>query len=386
MLVPRRLPAHIRDLANFFPAISLTGPRQAGKTTLLKEMFPDYKYVSLENPTIRLAAKSDPASFLAEYNDKVIFDEAQRFPDLFSYLQGMIDEDRRPGRFILSGSQNFLLRKNISQSLAGRIGIVKLLPLDNTELKNASILADTFEEAILTGGYPGLINEGYPREAFYSSYVATYLERDVIELVSSENLDLFQRFIQVCATYTGQAINLSKISNDIGVSVPTVRSWIGILEQSYIIFRLQLFFRNIGKRLAKTSKLYFFDTGLACHLLGLHDIEEVKSYDKLEALFENMMIADALKSFHHMRATPRFYYYRDTHQQEVDLVYERGNFARLWEMKISWNYKPRMIKTMERVAEYWDRPTETNLIYTGDEEHRVNKSTMINWRNVEWKK
>jgi predicted AAA+ superfamily ATPase len=380
------LPAHIRDLANFFPAISLTGPRQAGKTTLLKEMFPDYKYVSLENPTIRLAAKSDPASFLAEYNDKVIFDEAQRFPDLFSYLQGMIDEDRRPGRFILSGSQNFLLRKNISQSLAGRIGIVKLLPLDNTELKNASILADTFEEAILTGGYPGLINEGYPREAFYSSYVATYLERDVIELVSSENLDLFQRFIQVCATYTGQAINLSKISNDIGVSVPTVRSWIGILEQSYIIFRLQPFFRNIGKRLAKTSKLYFFDTGLACHLLGLHDIEEVKSYDKLGALFENMMIADALKSFHHMGATPRFYYYRDTHQQEVDLVYERGNFARLWEMKISWNYKPRMIKTMERVAEYWDRPTETNLIYTGDEEHRVNKSTMINWRNVEWKK
>jgi predicted AAA+ superfamily ATPase len=386
MLIPRRLPAHIRDLANFFPAISLTGPRQAGKTTLLKEMFPDYKYVSLENPTIRLAAKSDPASFLAEYNDKVIFDEAQRFPDLFSYLQGMIDEDRRPGRFILSGSQNFLLRKNISQSLAGRIGIVKLLPLDNTELKNASILADTFEEAILTGGYPGLINEGYPREAFYSSYVATYLERDVIELVSSENLDLFQRFIQVCATYTGQAINLSKISNDIGVSVPTVRSWIGILEQSYIIFRLQPFFRNIGKRLAKTSKLYFFDTGLACHLLGLHDIEEVKSYDKLGALFENMMIADALKYFHHMGATPRFYYYRDTHQQEVDLVYERGNFARLWEMKISWNYKPRMIKTMERVAEYWDRPTETNLIYTGDEEHRVNKSTMINWRNVEWKK
>ena len=386
MLIPRSLIHHLRELGTFFPAISLTGPRQAGKTTLLKEIYPDYRYVSLETPENRLAAERSPKAFLEEFSDKVIFDEAQRFPDLFSYLQGMIDEDRRPGRFILSGSQNFLLRKNITQSLAGRVGIASLLPLDNQELKDASLLPDSYEEVIFRGCYPGLISKGFSPTTFYKSYVASYVERDVIDLISANNLGSFQRFLRVCATYSGQTVNLAKISNDVGVSAPTIESWIGILEQSYIVFRLQPFFRNIGKRLTKAPKLYFYDTGLLCYLLDFTDSADVETYRSKGALFENLVIADAFKSFHHQGLTPRFYYYRDHRKEEVDLVYERANLAKFWEIKTSWEFKKRMVVPMEKIAGYWDRPTETNLIYTGDDEHYLGKTMMYNWRNMEWKK
>lgn len=386
MLIPRSLTKHLRELGSFFPAISLTGPRQAGKTTLLKELYPDYKYVSLENPETRLFAERAPKAFLEEFSDKVIFDEAQRFPDLFSYLQEIIDEDRRPGRFILSGSQNFLLRKNITQSLAGRVGIASLLPLDNQELKQAGLLPESYEEAIFRGCYPELISKGFLPNTFYKSYIASYVERDVIDLISASNLGSFQRFLRVCATYSGQAVNLSKIANDVGVSAPTIESWIGILEQSYIVFRLQPFFRNIGKRLTKAPKLYFYDTGLLCYLLDFTDSADVEVYRSKGALFENLVIADAFKSFHHQGLTPRFYYYRDHHKEEVDLIYERANLAKFWEVKTSWEFKKRMTTTMEKIATYWDRPTETNLIYTGDEEHYLGRSMMRNWRNLEWKK
>lgn len=386
MLIPRHLPQHIQKLASFFPAISLTGPRQSGKTTLLKELYSDYKYVSLENPDVRAFAKANPQDFFREYNDKVIFDEAQRFPDLFSYLQGMIDDDRRPGRFILSGSQNFLMRKNITQSLAGRIGIAKLLPLDHKEQSSANLLPDTKEEAILQGGYPGLIDKDFDKELFFSAYVASYVERDVAELISAANVSQFRQFIQICATYASQTINLAKISNDAGVSVPTVKAWLGILEQSYIIFRLPPFFRNMGKRITKSHKLYFYDTGLLCHLLRLNTELKVRQFPKLGALFENMIIAEAYKSFHHRGREPYFFFYRDNNKNEVDLLTEDGNSVQLWEIKAGENFRPTMIKSLERVANYWDRPASTALIYAGDEEHRFNKSTLINWRNAEWKR
>lgn len=352
MIIPRTLSTHLRRLNMLFPAISLTGPRQAGKTTLLREMFPGYRYVSLENPVARLAAVNDPVGFLKEYDDRVIFDEAQRFPDLFSYLQGMIDEDRRPGRFIISGSQNFLLRKNITQTLAGRVGITKLLPLDNEELRTANLLPTTYEEAILQGGYPGRMNPLFDAETFYASYGASYVERDVIDLVSASNLDLFQRFLRTCAVYVGQTINQSRIAKDVGVSVPTIRSWIGILEQSYIIFRLQPFFRNLGKRLTKAPKLYFYDTGLLCYLLNLYEPYDVSQSPLQGALFENLVIGDAYKTFYHQGTEPHFYFYRDQQQAEVDLVYERGNKARLWEIKSSANFRPRLLTGIEKVANF----------------------------------
>ena len=386
MLIPRRLPTHLKELGTFFPIVSVTGPRQSGKTTLLRELYPEYKYVSLEDPNVRLVARKDPVNFLRVYNDRVIFDEAQRFPELFSYLQGVVDEDRTPGRFILSGSQNFLLRKNITQSLAGRVGIARLLPLDNYELKAADFLATEPEAAIHAGGYPALISKQYRNYLFYSSYLASYVERDVLDMITAKNLDLFQTFLRVCATYAGQTINYSKISNDVGVSVPTIQSWMSILEQGYLTFRLKPFFRNLGKRLTKAPKLYFYDTGLLCHLLRLADVADVERTPLRGALFENMVVADAFKSMDHQGYEPWFYYYRDQAKLETDLVYERGNSAELWEIKSTRTFRPSQVKAVEKVATYWDRPVKTNLIYAGEEEHLFSRSDLINWRNVEWKR
>lgn len=386
MLIPRRIKTHLDKLTRFFPAVSVTGPRQAGKTTLLRDLYPDYTYLSLEKPQVRAEVRANPDGFFAKYNDHVIFDEAQRYPDLFSHLQGMIDEDLRPGRFILSGSQNFLLRKNITQTLAGRVGIAKLLPLDIKELSDAGLLPEDHLSAMLQGGYPGRIDRGIDADIFYSAYLASYVERDVVDLVLNKNLDLFQRFVRTCATYAGQTINLGKISKSVGVSVPTVQSWLGILEQSFVIFRLQPFFRNIGKRLTKSPKLYFYDTGLLSYLLGIHDRNMLSGYDRKGAIFENMVIADAFKSFHHQGYDPEFYFYRDSNGLEADLLYERANSARFWEIKAAQKFRGDMVNSVEKIAAGWDRPTETNVIYAGEEENRERKTTKINWRNVDWRR
>ena len=369
-----------------FPVISLTGPRQAGKTTLLKALYPAYRYVSLEHPETRQAAKRNPGEFLAEYKDRVIFDEAQRWPDLFAYLQTIIDEDRRPGRFILSGSQNFLLRRNISQSLAGRAGIVRLLPLDNEELSDANLLPENVGRAILRGGYPDLVNRGLATEPFFSSYLASYVERDVAELVNWSNLDTFQRFLRIVAMYAGQTANYSKMANATGVSLKTIQAWLGILEQSYIIFRLPAFFRNFGKRLVKSPKIYFYDTGLLCYLLEIFDIEEYTLNQNRGAIFENFIIADAHKSFLHQGHTPNFYFYRDADQREVDLLYERSDEARLYEIKAATRFRPEMTRPLEKVAAYWDRPTKTILVYQGEGEHLAGKTMLRNWQGMQWRR
>lgn len=384
MLIPRRLTAYLRKIGSFFPAISLTGPRQSGKTTLLREMYPDYTYLSLEDTDTRLRAKADPKAFLAEYADRVIFDEAQRLPELFSYLQGIIDADRRPGRFILSGSQNFLLRKNITQSLAGRVGVARLLPLDLTELRTADLDAASYEEAIFRGGYPARIDQAIDSDIFYGSYLATYVERDVNELISAANLDLFQRFLRSCAINATQTINLSKISRETGVSVPTVRSWIGILEQSYVVFRLQPYFGNLGKRLIKAPKLYFYDTGLLCYLLRIYAAKDINEHQKKGALFENLIVADAHKSFYHQGFDPDFYFYRDRKKQEVDLLQEKATLTLMYEIKSGDQFRSRYLEVMEKLAAGWNRPTETNLIYNGDEERFHGKSRLINWRSMNW--
>jgi len=373
-------------MSKMFPVVSLTGPRQAGKTTLLKALYPKYRYVSLENPDIRQSAKRSPNDFLAEYDDLVIFDEAQRWPDLFAYLQTIIDQNRRPGRFILSGSQNFLLRKNISQSLAGRVGIVRLLPLDNEELQEAGLSTEDVSEAILRGGYPDLVNRGLDTEPFYSSYLASYVERDVAELINWSNLDTFQRFLRIVATCAGQTANYSKMANSTGVNIKTIQAWLGILEQSYIIFRLPAFFRNFGKRLIKSPKIYFYDTGLLCYLLEIFDTEEYLLNQNRGAIFENFVIADAHKSFLHQGHTPNFYYYRDNDQREVDLLHERSDEARLYEIKAAARFRPEMAKPLEKVASYWDRPTRTTLIYQGEEERLAGKTMLRNWQYLKWRR
>lgn len=384
MLIPRAIVATLRDLGFFFPVISLTGPRQAGKTTILRELYPNYAYVSLENPDVLEQATAAPRKFLATYDDQCIFDEAQRFPELFSYLQEIVDNDRRPGRFILSGSQNFLLRKSISQSLAGRVGVAKLLPLDLSELRSAGLLPESPWEAVFYGGYPELIEKEYNPTRFFDSYLQTYLQCDVTELVKFSNLTSFRRFLRACAAYAGQAVNMSNLAKDADISVNTVKSWLGILEQSFITFRLEPFYRNLGKQLSKTPKLYFYDTGFACYLLGLQNASELELYGRKGALFENLIVADAHKSYLHQGRPLAFTFYRDKSGAEIDLVHERALKAEFWEIKSSGKTTNAQTEYLDKVAAAWDRPTEQKLVYVGEEEGLRGKTTYINWRNINW--
>lgn len=372
MKIARSLKSHIEELCKYFPIISLTGPRQAGKTTLLKEMFPDYRYISLEDPDQQLRASDDPRGFLKEYDYKVIFDEAQRVPSLFSYLQTIVDEDRLPGRYILSGSQNFLLRQNIPQSLAGRVGITRLFPLDIRELLQANSKTNTYEEGIFKGFYPAQFDTGVPARLFYPSYVASYIERDVSGLISANNLNTFNQFLQICATYAGQLLNYSQIANSVGVSVPTIQKWFSVLEQSYLVFRLPPYFKNFGKRIVKSPKLYFYDMGLLCYLLNMKSVQDVVNYYQMGALFENLVVAEHLKISHHNGETPRFYFYRNSNQLEVDLLSEDAFGMLLTEIKANRTFNPKMLTNLNKVSKLIDVPTKMKLIYGGDKslEHR----------------
>jgi predicted AAA+ superfamily ATPase len=384
MIIPRRITQHLDRLGKYYPIISLTGPRQAGKTTLLKKLYPSYQYLSFENPDTRLAFQTDPKAFLSKYDNKVIFDEAQHVPELFSYLQGIVDEDRTPGRFILSGSQNFLLLKSITQSLAGRVGIARLLPLDFAEKKSANILDPAYLTELLNGGYPARMVLGEPTDLFYSNYLASYVQRDVSGLVSPANLSIFQRFLQICAGYAGQLVNYSQISIAIGVSVPTVKSWLSILEQSYLVFLLPPFYRNIPKRLVKTPKLYFYDTGLACYLLRIAEVDALDTYYQKGNLFENMIVADAVKSAHHLGKDPWFSFYRDKNGTEVDIVYDTPAKTILWEVKATETYRPQLAKNLHSVARNWEQPVEKRLIYNSDQEGELAGVNLYHWMRHEW--
>ena len=382
MRVARRLTTHIEELGKYFPIISLTGPRQAGKTTLLREMFPDYQYVSLEDPDQQLFAIEDPRSFLKQYDYRVIFDEAQRVPSLFSYLQTTVDEDRLPGRYILSGSQNFLLRQNITQSLAGRVGIARLFPLDINELRASDLKPQTYEEAIFKGFYPAQFDTGVPPRLFYPSYVSSYIERDVIGLISPNNLNTFRKFLQICATYASQLLNYSQIANSIGVSVPTIQNWFSVLEQSYLIFRLPPYFQNFGKRIIKSPKLYFYDTGLLCYFLNMKSVQDVINYYQLGALFENMIIAEYMKSGYHKGEEPRFYFYRDSNQVEIDLLKESATSILLTEIKANRTFNSKMLTNVSKISALIKQPVSKQLIYGGDQGYDYQTTVVKPWFDI----
>ncbi|MEL6943099.1 MAG: DUF4143 domain-containing protein, partial [Bacteroidota bacterium] len=336
-------------------------------------------YVSLENPDIQSQALEDPRSFLELYNDKVIFDEAQRVPELFSYLQEEVDKDRRAGRFILSGSQNFLLRKNITQSLAGRVGIAFLLPLDLNELSAFDLRAKSYEEAIFKGFYPAIFSENVPSDLFYPSYEYSYIERDVSGLINSSNLAIFRQFIRVCATYAGQLVNYAAIAKACGISTNTVRSWLSILEQSFIIFRLMPYFKNFGKRLVKSPKLYFYDTGLLCYLLRITESKEVVDHPQKGALFENLVIAEQFKRTYHLGKQIEFYFFRDNNALEVDLLKLGVNKMYLTEIKATRTFKSKLSSNLHKVAAISDMDINKSIVYGGEESFRSKDVEVKNW-------
>lgn len=367
---PRALARVIRRAMKTFPAIVVTGPRQSGKTTLLRMLFAKtHRFVSLEDPDMRVRAKEDPLHFLEQYAPPVLIDEIQYVPELLSYIKTRIDEKRRPGQWLFTGSQNFVLMEGISQSLAGRVAVLSLLPFSYAErigLGEATMgLSDWLEgmslekqaedqtslaEVILRGNYPEIASRrAVDRRLWFSSYIATYLERDVRSLAQIGDLSQFERFLRLCAVRTGQILNLSDLARDVGISVPTAKRWISLLETGYQIFLLYPYYQNIGKRLVKSPKIYFNDTGLASFLLGLHDRESLLHSPTIGNLFETLIITDVWKRALHAGEAPALYYLRTRDGLEIDLVIESRQKLHLFEIKSAMTLWPKHASSLLRM-------------------------------------
>ena len=335
MSVKRTIKAEMDVYKNKYPILVVTGPRQAGKTTFLKTEFSDYRYVNLENPDTRNYAERDPNNFLKEFDKFVIFDEIQRVPFLFSYLQAKVDDDKIMGQYLISGSQNFQLLQNITQSLAGRVAIFKLLPFDFEEMKAANLLSDDYAVNLVRGFYPAIYDRDIPSKVFYSNYIQTYVERDLSELIHVKDLKTFRNFISLCANRAGNLLNLNSLAADCGISQPTAKSWISVLESSYIVFQLQPYSANLNKRITKSSKLFFYDTGLLAHLLKIKDAYSLKISPHKGNLFENFAVAEFIKNNYHNNLLQDLWFWRDAVGHEIDLIWQDDELLNLVEIKAS---------------------------------------------------
>ena len=319
-MIQRQIKQTFLHALHFYPITIITGPRQSGKSTFLKNILQDWNYVSLEDPDIREFCRTDPRGFLSSYPEHSIIDEAQQVPDLLSYLQTQVDESGESGQYVLSGSQNFRLMKSISQSLAGRCAVLKLMPFSQKELQQARLLSKNANEYIHTGGYPRIYDKHIPPARYYADYFETYVQRDIRNLQNIGDLSLFTRFIKLCAGRIGQLVNISSLANDCGISPTTATGWLSLLETSFIVYKLKPDFRNFTKRLIKSPKLYFTDTGLACYLLGLKNAEQLASHYLRGNLFENAIINAFVYNEYNQGNEPDFSYWRDKTGLEIDLL------------------------------------------------------------------
>lgn len=381
MLINRQLKDEIIRLVEFYPVICVTGPRQSGKTTLCKNIFPEYSYFNLEDPMILATVRQDPKAFLDSNGRNMIIDEAHNFPELFSWIQASVDNDASR-RFILSGSSNFLLLQNITQSLAGRAAIVTLLPLSLQELSDREPLST--DELLLKGGYPALwANEGFPRETFFQNYYATYIERDVRQIVNVKDLSLFQKFIGLCAGRIGCQFNASALSNEVGVSSVSISHWLSVLEASYIVYQLQPYYENIGKRLVKAPKLYFYDVGLACYLLGIENASQLSRHPLRGSIFENLVLNQAIMNSYNKGVRPNFFYYRDKSQNEVDVIKKNGEEISAFEIKSSQTFVKEYFKSIDYLKKiFGDRLTRSAIIYDGSAEIDTPEHGLYNFRSL----
>jgi predicted AAA+ superfamily ATPase len=382
VLIKRKLSEHVKHAATYYPIISVAGPRQAGKSTMLQQVFSDYEYISLEDPDMYALASTDARGFFDRYKEGVIIDEAQKVPELFSFMQGIVDKKRTPGRFVLSGSQNYLMHRNITQSLAGRIDLSTLYPFDFEEMATITNWDEDIETAMLNGFYPGKLTGHIPAKMFYNNYIKTYLERDVSDLVNVGNMTTFRTFLKLVAYKCGSQLNLSDLSNDLNVSVNTIKTWITILESSYIIFMLPAYHKNLGKRLLKTPKLYFFDTGLLCHLLGLQDEAKLRASDKYGNIFENFIIAEKVKYKAHRQMDPDMFFFRDSNGLEVDLLEIKENDeVEMSEIKSGKTFKSEFLISMKKLKAL-DSALKMNLVYNGSESVTLAEYRVMNWRKL----
>jgi predicted AAA+ superfamily ATPase len=325
-------------LSTQFRGLCITGPRQSGKTTLCQMLFGSKPYVSFENPNVQALAEQDAAAFLKQYAKGAIFDEVQRVPAIFRYLQEMLDKDKRRGQFILTGSNNFLLQEQISQSLAGRVGYLKLLPFSLAELQASGLATTSLYQHIIKGGYPEIWDQQLLPGKWMGSYVQTYVQRDVRLIRNITNLGQFTRFLQLLANYAGQLINREEIGRTIGVDNKTVQSWLGVLEESYLVYLLQPWYNNLNKRITKTAKLYFYDTGLLCYLLGIGSEAKLRQHAAWGAIFENWVMTEIRKNRYNAGLDGGMYFFRDSAGNEVDLILEKD--GRPFAIEIKATVKP----------------------------------------------
>jgi predicted AAA+ superfamily ATPase len=376
----RSLAPHLQELAKKYPVVTLLGPRQSGKTTLVRSAFPKKNYINMEDADHKALATLDPKGFLDKYPEGAILDEVQRTPQLLSQIQVIVDERDEKGLFILTGSHQASLHFAITQSLAGRASILRLLPLSLSEIREAQF-SDSLEETILKGGYPRIYKEELPLSNAYSSYFQTYVERDVRQILQIKDLIQFERFIKLTASRIGQLVNYASLAADVGVSANTIKEWIAVLEATYILFRLEPYFENFGKRLIKSPKLYFFDTGLACHLLRIESVEQLTNDSMYGGLFENWVIVELMKAHYNQAKDPQLYFFRDVSGKEVDLLYQKGSRLFPIEIKSSKTFSPAFLQGLHYFHENVARAEDGAVIYAGKQAQRIGNFQLFTAEN-----
>lgn len=382
-MIKRQISNKLLQLSKKFRVVTITGPRQSGKTTLAKAVFSEYDYVSLENLDTRLLAQEDPRGFLQSHPEKCIIDEIQLVPELLSYIQTIVDKENIKGRFILTGSQNLLLLEKITQSLAGRTALIKLLPLSQLELsKLPAINFSYYEEIIYQGFYPAIYADEIPPEDFYPAYVETYVQRDVRQIQNIRNLTTFTSFIKLCAGRTGQILDYSSLASDAGISVNTVKEWISVLETSYIIFLLQPYYKNFSKRLIKSPKLYFYDTGLASYLLNIKDETQLSTHYLKGSLFENFVILELLKHRFNQGLQSDIFFWRDNKKNEIDCIVDKVEPIAI-EIKSGKTFTKDFLK----MRKYWQNVSaiennDFSLVYGGEESFSFQGTNIYSWKDL----
>ena len=384
-MIARDLASRLTDAARSWPCITLTGPRQSGKTTLCRALFPQHPYETLEAPDVRAFAVEDPRGFLARFPQGAILDEVQRAPDLLSYLQGIIDADPAPGRWILTGSQNLSLLESVSQSLAGRTEVYNLLPLTRGETIRFPRHPETLDESLFSGSYPRIFDGHLDPSDWLGSYVATYIERDVRTISNVSDLGMFQRFVALCATRTAQLLNYSSLAGDCGISQPTAKAWLEILETSFLVFRLPVFHSNLRKRLVKMPKLHFYDTGLVCWLLGIRTHEQLRSHPLRGPIFETWVVSEMAKHRAHRGGDHPLSFYRDRNGAEADLIVQGPSGLTLVEAKSAETASSSLFDGTQRVRRHLARSAvrcSTVVVYGGEQFQSRGTDSLLPWREL----
>lgn len=381
-MIPRTIQVQLKKLAAMYPVVTITGPRQSGKTTLAKMTFPDYHYVSLENFDVRQMAEADPKGFLKSYAAPVILDEIQRVPALLSYIQTIVDENKSSRQYILTGSHQPQLGQGVSQSLAGRTGILQLLPLSISELASAGIVLSR-DQYITQGFMPRLYDTSLDAKNLYRDYFSTYVEKDVRMMLNIKSLNAFETFVKLLAGRVGQLVNLSSLANDVGISAPTLKEWLSVLEASFIVFQLPCYFENFGKRLVKSKKLYFTEVGLATWMLGIETPEQVARDPLFGGLFENMVVMEALKSRFNAGEMPNLYFLRDSQGLEADLLFQKSHNELIpIEIKGGMTWNKDFCRNLLKLRKLSDKFVSGYVIYSGDLTPEIDGIKYLNFKNT----